>query len=244
MPFYVAWFRVKAFFKDNFVDFFTETIPDYFIVPFYVAWFRVKAFFKGNFVDFFTETIPGVFEKALGFVIDAFQDFFVTPFKTAWGSVKDFFKEDFTNFFTETIPGIFKLGWDSVIKLFVGFANILIRGMNTLIRAIGKLPIPTVRIGLAYKKIGPLSVPYPTFSVGTRPLSSFVNLPQIPLIPTTLGQSSPGLGTYDGGQAQNAPGGTARTIFNQYFLAENDFSNAVQKITNAPNAQARAVGAP
>ena len=132
------------------------------------------------------------------------------------------------------------MGWNAVLGGFDSFANSLTGGMNALIRAIGKLPIPRVSIGVGYKSVGPLSIPYPTFSVSTRPLSSYVGLPQIASIPSTVKPSAP-LGAYAGGLAQNAPSGTTNNYFS---LSAADFGKQVERITNAPNAQARAVGAP
>ena len=112
------------------------------------------------------------FKGAWGAVIGFFRSDFISPFFSAWHATRDFFGETFIKFFTETIPDVFKGAWDKVIGLFRGAANTIIGILNSIIRAVGKIPIPKVRVGTAYAGIGPVQVPYPTLSVSTRPLSS------------------------------------------------------------------------
>ena len=250
---------VRGFFQGRFTEFLTRTIPGIFtggwdtvvslftsrfIRPFLAAWFVTKGFFQGRFTTFFTETIPGIFGDGWDAVVGIFTSRFITPFLAAWNATRGFFQGDFVRFFTQTIPGIFKTGWDTAYRLFVNFANSLVRGMNTLIQALGGLPIPRVSVGVRYVRIGKLRVAYPTFSVSTGPLSSYVSLPQIP----TIGARPTATSVPDSEirRLQNAPGGNnpAGTTNNYYSLAANDFAREIERIVNAPGAQARAVGAP
>ena len=258
-PYVNNWEKVRDYFDEDFTAFFTETIPGkfkdgwdavigffdrYFVQPFTTAWETVRDFFKEDFTGFFVDTIPGVFTSGWDAVVGFFNAAFVVPFLIAWFAIKDFFEEDFVGFFTETIPNIFTSGWDAVVVGFVGFSNTLIEGMNTLIRTIGKLPIPTVSIGLAYRNVGPLSVPYPTFSVSTRPLSSFISLPQIPTIPERQTKAPRVYNNFDDPELGSAAGNTAPMTVNYYSLSALDFRSEVESVINGPGAQARAVGAP
>ena len=228
--FTTAWDKVV----EDVIPFFTDPIKEKFNA--------VKTFFTEDVKTFFTEDVPGFFLDAWNFVIDDIVPFFTDPMKTAFGVVKTFFTEDVKTFFTEDVPKFFKEGWDAADAFFVGFANTLIGGMNTLIQSIGKLPIPTVSVGVAYKSVGGISIPYPTFSVSTRPLSSLIDLPTIPTIPVNAGDAATRRFDETGdavGSDRNQGGATN----NYYSLSATDFARRVQEIINSPNAQARAVGA-
>ena len=257
VPLLRAWFGISGFFLEDFTGFFTETIPGIFkggwdsvigffygvfARPFVVAWARIKGFFLEDFTGFFTETIPGIFKGGWDSVIGFFYGVFARPFVVAWARIKGFFLEDFTAFFTETIPGVFKSGWEDVVGLFEGFANDIIGVLQSLVDSFGKLPIPRVSVGVAYRSFGPLRVPYPTFSVGTRPLSSYIGLPQIPTIPTPSADPRQQTPSFRGGSSGGP--GTNGPIVNYYSLASTDFAREVERLINAPGAQARAVGAP
>ena len=256
-PIIAAWEVVRDLFKDDFTTFFTETIPDifkgawddaiaifrqHFIGPLFTAWYATRDFFEADFTKFFTETIPEFFEDGWDDAIAIFRENFIGPFFIAWYATRDLFEDDFTNFFTKVIPDIFEGAWKSVYDLFVIFANTLIGGMNALITSIGKLPIPVITIGVAYTDIGGFKLPYPTFRVSTRPLSSFSSAfsTRIPTI-ATRDQEDRTQSSIDRDFGQQRGGGTTN---NYYSLAANDFDRRVNGIVNAPNSQAVAAGLP
>ena len=259
--FLAAWTTAKGLFQNDFTAFFTETIPgiftdgwkavisifrSVFVGPLFSIWYATRNAFQGSFVQFFTETIPGIFKGAWEGVISIFRKSFVGPLFTIWYATRNFFQNDFTKFFAETIPGIFTSGWTRVKDLFLGFANSLIGILNRLVSSFGRLPIPTVSVGIAYRHVGfGIKVPYPTFSVGSRPLSSYIGTPRI----STIGASPVTIGSPGGAPAaRGGPGrftsGQAGVTNNYYSLAAADFRRETEAIINAPQAQARAVGAP
>ena len=174
-----------------------------------------------TFGTFFTTTIPGIFQGAWEAAIRLFTTYFVGPFIRAWNFIKD-----------------------SVTSLFTGFANGIIGILNRLISSIGRLPIPRVSVGVAYAGIGPLRVPYPTFGVGTRPLSSYIgdgaDYPPLRLRRRPRGPRH--VNEHDG--PGDDPRARAAPTVNYYSLAATDFAREVERLINAPGAQARAVGAP
>ena len=267
-PIIAAWNFVEGFFRGAFPRFFTETIPrwarmgwekvvsffnSYFKQPLLIAWIGLKKVFAGDFISFFTETIPRWARMGWEKVVSFFNSYFKQPLLIAWIGLKKVFAGDFISFFTETIPSFFSRAWEGVVKLFRGFANTIIGILNGLIRAIGRVPIPSVKVGVGYVGIGPAQIPYPTISVSSRPLSSLANIPQIPTIsaPLSLTPSRPGYLEGQAGSLSQRPdsfitggGGTRGTTNNYYSLTATDFAREVERLINAPGAQARAVGAP
>ena len=256
-PFVAEWEALRDSFKQDFVGTFTETIPNafkagwdrgisifrsVFVGPLFSIWYATQDFFENSFVKFFSQTIPGIFKGAWEGVISIFRKSFVGPLFTIWYATRNFFQNDFTSFFTETIPEIFRGAWGRIATLFRGFANNLIGGLNRLINAFGSLPIPTVSVGIAHRWVGPIRVPYPTFSVGTRSLSSYIGSPQIATIGASPGTGEAPAARGGPGASPGRGGGTTNNFF--YSLAASDFRRETEAIINAPQAQARAVGAP
>lgn len=235
-----------------------EILNEYFILPFLTAWEAVRDFFKGDWTKFFTQTIPGIFTRAWAETINILNKYFILPFRKNWRRFRDFFKNSFVPFFTEVIPNAFRDGWDAVVKFMgssreslasiwetirveaIGALNGIIEAMNAFIQQVGTLPIPKVTVTIKYITVGDLRIPYPTFSVTTRPLSSIVSLPQIPTIPLGTGQP---VGRGGGGNIPLEDPRNFGTTNNYYSLTAQDFARAVEAVVNAPGAQARAVGA-
>ena len=218
-PLFSAWYFVKRLLQRGpSLEFFTETIPNFFksgwdkvigyftrrfYGPFLLLWSILKGIVSEDFVRFFAETIPNVAKAGWKKVVEYFWKYFANPLITAWYFVRDFFSGAFVRFFTETIPNFIKAGGEKAVEYFLKYlANPIIGILNSVIRTIGKTPIPTVSVGVNY--FGPTRIPYPTFSVGSRPLSSFVNLPQIPLIGQSPTPSS--VPDHEIRRLQNAPG--------------------------------------
>ena len=239
-PFISAWHSTRDFFSGSFVKFFTDTIPGvfrrawdsvigffrrHFVSPFFTVWHSTRDFFLGSFTRFFTETIPRIFTGALNAAIGIFRQFFVAPFFEIWFATRDFFRDDFTKFFTEVVPEIFRQSWEFIRKIFIGAANGLITVLNQLIEAIGRLPIPRVTVGVAYANIGPLRIPYPTFSVSTAALSSFIGSFTVPSIATNAGtpERLDFRAEQEAGRLGNREG--FGTTNNYYSLAANDFDS-------------------
>ena len=94
---------------------------------------------------------------------------------------------------------------------------------------------------MGYRSIGPLSIPYPTFSVSTRPLSSYIGSSQIA---TPLLTSVP---DHEIRRLQNAPGANVPqggTTNNYFQLLRSEFNRAIEYAQSQPGAQARAAGLP